>query len=78
MEKTLIFNFEDTNSNTTDKVVEIANTEDNLQFYQEFSGTTVSACTAFLENKGLNLNTSGGIIEGREYRVWDRGKIIRN
>jgi len=77
MEKTLIITFEDTNSNTTDKAVEIADTEENLGFMRDFTGTTLAGYTAYLENKGLTENTSGGIIDGSEWKVWDRPKVGR-
>jgi len=77
MEKTLIITFEDTNSNTTDKVVEIANTEDNINYLNDFSGSTLAGYLIYLENKGLTENTSGGIIDGSEWKVWDRPKVGR-
>lgn len=77
MEKTLIITFEDTNSNSTDKVVEIANTEDNLQFYQDFTGTTLANYTAYLEDKGLVAVTNNTVLTDGQFREWDRPKIAR-
>lgn len=75
--KTLIITFEDTNSNTTDKVVEIANTEDNISLLNDFSGSTLAQCESYFEGKGFVEVTDGSIIDGSEWKVWDRPKVAR-
>jgi len=76
MEKTLIISFENSNAQT-DWAVEIAVTENNLEFFNDFSGTTKTEYITYLEAKGFVDVTTNRIIEGSEYKVWERPKIAR-
>ena len=77
MEKTLIISFENSNSNQTDWAVEIPVTENNLEFFNDFSETTKTEYITYLEAKGFVEGTTNRIIDGSEYKVWDRPKIAR-
>lgn len=72
---TLVKSFENTNSNTTDFAVEIADSEDNLEYFRDYEGNKLGY-TTYLEGKGFVAITSGVHLEG-EYAVWDRPKIAR-
>lgn len=73
MENTLVKSFENTNSNSTDFAVEIADSEDNLEYFRDYTGDKTGYLT-YLEGKSFVAITSGTPLEG-EYRVIDRTKI---
>lgn len=77
MEKSLIISFENTNSNNTDWAVEIAVTENNLEFFNDFSEGDKTDYITYIENKGFVEVTTNRIIDGSEYKVWERPKIAR-
>lgn len=73
MEKTLIITFEDTNSNTTDNNIAIANTTTNIDYFNDFGGTTQQDYTDYLEAKGLVAVTHDELVDG-EYTIYVRPK----